>query len=400
VKLKPKYSVIIPAKNGMPYLRFSVLSVLASDCLELELVISLDGSSDESEDFLAGINDSRLRVVRPPVGLSMSEHWDFAQLQATGDWQIFLGQDDMLMTGFAEAFNYLTDAAKARGLDIVVARRAYVAWPPLGNATLKAMQYWESGELETKPAESFASKALLSGISYHAGPQMYTTTLVSEKLISAIRSKQDGRLVLGHPQDAFLAAALLKEGNKFLFSGRPFSWVGSSIKSAGLAIASSGVGGEVSSLASEYLYSVVNSNSISYHSSVDFRHAVNSRYFLDALSVVWPEIFGTKRFQSRIFRILVDSHSWSVLSQNKKDGVALSQIFFFPGLNSIKALVGLIWIARGKMLSIAHRVGGLVLSTMTSRYRNFKSVTHASDPGTLFDMAMSFSSSYSTNNHK
>lgn len=394
MKPKPKYSVIIPAKNGMPYLRYSVLSALASNFADLEVIVSLDGSGDESEDFLAGVADSRLRVVRPSLGLSMSEHWDFAQLQASGQWQIFLGQDDLLMNGFTDAFDNLTNAATEKGLDIVVARRAYIAWPPLGDANLKALQYWESAELEIRDSESFVAKALLNSISYHAGPQMYTTTLVSEKLISAIRSKHRSRLVLGHPQDAFLAAALLKEGKQFLFSGKPFSWVGSSIKSAGLAISSNNLKNEPNSIAADYRASVSNSPNLSYHSDVDFSHAVNSRYFIDALAIVWPGIFDSNRFQSKLFQIGVDSRAWAVLAQNRKPGIPLKKILYFPGLNLLKMIVGLVLIAGSVGANVLRRILGPILSKFASSL-NFRSVEFMADPEELFESAMSISTSYS-----
>ena len=394
MKKKPKYSVIIPAKHGMPYLKYAVFSVLASEFMDLELIVSLDGSGDGSEDFLSGINDPRLKVVRPRPGLSMSEHWDFAQIHAGGEWQIFLGQDDMFMTGFATAFEFLTRAAIDQNLDIVVARRAYVSWPPLGDAKLKALQYWESGELETKDSEVFASQALLNGISYHAGPQMYTTTLVSERLISRIRLAHDGRLVLGHPQDAYLAAVLLKEGTRFLFSGNPFSWVGTSTKSAGMAIASNSIAVEAGILASDYLSSVTSSTELKYKSTVDFRHAVNSRYFLDALAVVWPSILGSKRFKSQLFRVLVDSNSWSVLAQNPKPGIRPDEMFFFRGHRGLKVFVGVAIIIWAAALSVTRQVGGFVLSRVPIRRMKFMAVNSAANDDVLFELATGIRASY------
>jgi hypothetical protein len=324
----------------------------------------------------------------------MSEHWDFAQLQANGEWQLFLGQDDLLMTGYSGAFELLTQEAVARNLDIVVARRAYITWPPLVDARLKALQYWESGDLEERDSERFIAKALTSGISYHAGPQMYTSTLVSEKLISTIRQANKGKLVLGHPQDAYLAAALLKESKAFLFSGRPFSWVGTSTRSAGLAVSLGKGENEPDSLSGQYLESVYNSVSLAYRSSVSFRHAVNSRYFIDALAVVWPEILETKRFKNPIFKILVDSHSWSVLAQNKKRGISLEEIFFFSGLRRVKELVGLAWIASERSLSYVRGVGGLILSRVSPKAMKFSSVVKVQDADELFEMANSISSNY------
>jgi glycosyltransferase involved in cell wall biosynthesis len=388
MSVKPKYSVIIPAKNGMPYLQYCVLSALASDSLRLEVIVSLDGSLDESEKFLSGIQDSRLRIVRPAPGLSMSEHWDFAQLQATGDWQLFVGQDDLLMNGYTDAFESLTNIATDRNLDIVVARRAYVAWPPLGDAKLKALQYWESSEIEVKDSNKFVAQALLSKISYHEGPQMYTTTLVSEKLISKIRESNSGKLVLGHPQDAYLAASLLKERRQFLYTGRPFSWVGSSVKSAGLAVISIKADIEVSELANDYLGSVKNSNDLSYKSSVDFRHAVNSRYFIDALAYVWPEILTTKTFRNTFFRIGMDSLAWSIFVKNRKPGIVASEMFYFPGLQWAKRIVGVFFLSGEATLSVLRRLAARILSRIRFSKMNFTSIDFVEDQDQLFKMAM------------
>jgi glycosyltransferase involved in cell wall biosynthesis len=393
MSVKPKYSVIIPAKNGMPYLKYCLLSALASDYLHLEVIVSLDGSLDESEKFLSEIQDSRLRIIRPAPGLSMSEHWDFAQLQAAGDWQLFVGQDDLLMNGYMDAFESLTKIAADRNIDIVVARRAYIAWPPLGNAKLKALQYWESGDIETRNSNEFAAKALLSKISYHEGPQMYTTTLVSEKLISKIRESNGGRLVLGHPQDAYLAASLLKESRDFLFSGRPFSLVGSSVKSAGLAIISMKADSEVSELANEYLGSVNNSSDLSYKSSVDFKHAVNSRYFIDALAHVWPEILKTRKFRNPFFRIGVDSLAWSIFVKNKKLGIVASEMFYFPGLNWAKRIVGVFFISGEIILSLLRSLAASVLSKIQYPKMNFTSINFVEDHDELFKLAMALRAS-------
>jgi hypothetical protein len=218
----------------------------------------------------------------------MSEHWDYAQTFATGKWQMFLGQDDLLMQGFSELFDSLTNEAEGLGLNVVVARRAYVTWFPVKDRDLKSLHYWRSDEVQVRDSLKFVEEALTSDISYHSGPQMYTTTLVSKELISKIRGAQSGSLILGHPQDSFLAASILKFSDRFLWSGKPFSFVGTSDKSAGLAISNHSLNVDVSKIADSYLRSVSSSKSIAYSSKVDFRHGINARYFYDSIKEVWP----------------------------------------------------------------------------------------------------------------
>jgi hypothetical protein len=217
---------------------------------------------------------------------------------------------------------------------------------------------------------------------------MYTTTLVSEKLISKIRESNSGKLVLGHPQDAYLAASLLKETRQFLYTGRPFSWVGSSVKSSGLAVTSIKAGSEVSELANDYLGSVKNSNDISYKSTVDFKHAVNSRYFIDALAYVWPEILMTKMFRNAFFRIGMDALAWSIFVKNRKPGIVASEMFDFPGLQWAKRIVGGVFLSGEAILSLLRRLAARVLSRIPFSKMNFTSIDFVENQDQLFKIAM------------
>lgn len=281
-------SVIIPVKSGMPYLKWAVGSVLSSSFANLELVLSVDESSDGSLEFAEQLCDSRVKVVVPPVGLSMAEHWDFAQQNAKASWQMFLGQDDLLIDGYSSRVQAMLNAAEASQCDALVARRAYVNWEGL-NARQPAIQCWGTETFQSIESESFIKKHLFTQISYHEGPQMYTSCIVNKRLLNAIRSENNGRLILGHPQDAFLAAAILKQSKKFLYFGTPFSLVGTSVRSAGFSITAKEEGNrEWDDLRERYLHSILNS-SLSGGKTDGFKHGSDALYFLRALEQLNPE---------------------------------------------------------------------------------------------------------------
>jgi glycosyltransferase involved in cell wall biosynthesis len=52
--------------NGMPWLAEAVQSVLGQSVADLELVIVDDGSTDGTADFLAGLDDPRVEILRQP----------------------------------------------------------------------------------------------------------------------------------------------------------------------------------------------------------------------------------------------------------------------------------------------------------------------------------------------
>jgi glycosyltransferase involved in cell wall biosynthesis len=286
-----KYSVIIPAKNGLPYLRWAVASVLSEPSETLELVVSVDSSEDGSLQFAQSLDDSRVRVFAPPSSLSMSEHWDFAQSKSTGQWQIFLGQDDLLAEGYFKKLEAMTNEAQLREISAIVGRRAYINWEGVNNHDLPAIQSWGTLGAKVVSTQEFIARALYNQISYHEGPQAYTSSLVNREVFDAIRAGNQGRLITGHPQDAFLAASILKETGRFLYFRQPFSFVGTSTQSAGLAV--SGQTDKLSSdqvaLREKYLNSILNSP-IEKGRDSSFRHGCNSRYFLDALRATYgPE---------------------------------------------------------------------------------------------------------------
>lgn len=56
-------TVLMPVRNGMPYLRDAISSVLEQTHTDFELLVVDDGSTDGTAEYLAGIRDDRLRVV-------------------------------------------------------------------------------------------------------------------------------------------------------------------------------------------------------------------------------------------------------------------------------------------------------------------------------------------------
>ena len=110
------------------------------------------------------------------------------------------------------------------------------------------------------------------------------------------REKQEGKVLTCHPQDANLGVIACSLDNHYLQSSIPLGWVGSSLKSAGMAIASSdhsyGQMEEVKELEREYKEKIKNST-ISYHDLAgDFS-------FDDAPLYLWQAFLKTPRLREK-----------------------------------------------------------------------------------------------------
>lgn len=319
----------------MPYLPFSVKSALLTTFEDYEVIVSVEKAEKSAIDFLRTIEDSRLRVVHPPTGLSMGEHWDWAQSHASGQWQMFLGQDDGLQEHFFALAAVLTKWADASGVRSICSSRAYIHWP--GSATEPApegkVERVVRNKVQLRDTYKDARSALLGSMSYFQLPHMYTTSLFSEALLDEARLLQAGRLIIAHPQDASLATLPVMLETRYLKCWIPLGWVGSSPRSAGAAIAHKSQTAEIGKLANAYLESV-SSSSYSYPGwAGDFSLANVRIYFWQAIKTASSFHSGriTKAFGSRRFEIFLLGRSragyWTMPADQRKNAhAALRQI--------------------------------------------------------------------------
>src|SRR5215813_12321861 len=74
----PVFSVVIPTYNRRDLVPYAVRSVLRQTCGDLEVVVSDNGSSDDTADVIGSIADRRVRYVQTPVHGPIAYSWEFA----------------------------------------------------------------------------------------------------------------------------------------------------------------------------------------------------------------------------------------------------------------------------------------------------------------------------------
>ncbi|MDB4960911.1 MAG: glycosyl transferase family 2 [Myxococcales bacterium] len=94
----PLVTIGIPTYRRPELLRRAVLSALAQDHPNLEVVVSDNGSGDQTADICAELarTDSRLRVLQQPVNMGPSKNFLAVLAAATGEYFMWLGDDDWL----------------------------------------------------------------------------------------------------------------------------------------------------------------------------------------------------------------------------------------------------------------------------------------------------------------
>lgn len=90
----PKVTVVIPAYNAMAYLPGTIESVLDQTFDDFEVVVVNDGSSDEIEQWISQIKDTRVKLIsQKNQGLARARNAGIACAQ--GDYLAFLDADDL-----------------------------------------------------------------------------------------------------------------------------------------------------------------------------------------------------------------------------------------------------------------------------------------------------------------
>lgn len=92
--IAPRVSVVIPTRDRAPLLRRALDSVFAQTCADYEVIVVDDASTDDTASMLAGIADSRLRVLRNAASGGAPRARNLAIAAARGEFVAFLDDDD------------------------------------------------------------------------------------------------------------------------------------------------------------------------------------------------------------------------------------------------------------------------------------------------------------------
>jgi glycosyltransferase involved in cell wall biosynthesis len=91
----PEVTVIIPTRNRWSLLRRALHTALWQEDVDLEVVVVDDGSTDDTPERLAHIDDPRVRIVRHPRSKGLSAARNAAIREAGSPWLAFLDDDDL-----------------------------------------------------------------------------------------------------------------------------------------------------------------------------------------------------------------------------------------------------------------------------------------------------------------
>ena len=95
-----KVSVLLPTRNRLELLRYAIESVRRQAYQDWEIVVSDNDSGEDVAGYVAGLGDPRIRYVRTPRFVPVTDNWNNALVHSSGDYVVMLGDDDCLLQGY------------------------------------------------------------------------------------------------------------------------------------------------------------------------------------------------------------------------------------------------------------------------------------------------------------
>lgn len=147
----PFVTVAMPVYNAGHYLRLAVLSIVRQTYTNWELLIIDDGSTDNSIDSIADIQDKRIRILRDSANKGLAARLNEAVDLAQGQYFARMDQDDV---SFPKRFESQVQALQNEDeLDLVAVRAITIS----GNNKLTGLLPYDmtQEEISARPWRGF-----------------------------------------------------------------------------------------------------------------------------------------------------------------------------------------------------------------------------------------------------
>ena len=199
----PLLSVIIPTRERAETLPYALRTALDQSSQNFEVIVSDNFSQDNTASVVRSFPDPRIRLIKPGRSLSMSDHWDFALLQAAGNYVMFLGDDDGIVPGALDRLE--TSILTTHSVVYCWPKPVYV-WPMDGQPARVAFLPPATRASEVNLEDLARLVASMGGWKFGRIPCMYHSAVA--KLVPESIRQRTGRVFHATQPDIFMSMAI------------------------------------------------------------------------------------------------------------------------------------------------------------------------------------------------
>lgn len=225
----PRLSVIIPTRERADTLQHTLRTVIEQEYENLEIIVSDNASLDNTEQVVRRFTDKRLRYINTGQRLGMSENWEFALSHVTGEFVMYLGDDDGLLPNACFDVAHIINKFDCKA--IVWNKPSYL-WPSILDSPcfISIQCHYDLCEINSK----MLLKAVALGRTSYGKLPMFYSGFISMTVVKKIQLKT-GIFFHSITPDVYSGIVLADELISYLYSYRPFSINGGSIHSNGIS---------------------------------------------------------------------------------------------------------------------------------------------------------------------
>ena len=225
-----RLSIVIPTLRRADTFEYAFETVLAQTYADVEIVVQNNGNDPATRAIVERAGADRVCHFSTDDVLPMTENWERALSNATGDYVTFIGDDDGLLPDASDVAASVLDAEDA---ELLSWHPFLYLWP----------QYWEARRRNRLQAlispfevSAYASRPLLErfyafSAHYSKLPMIYNS-FVARSLIDRVRDRH-GRYFFGSLPDVNSGIVNAAYSEAFLLSSRALSVAGVSQHSTG-----------------------------------------------------------------------------------------------------------------------------------------------------------------------
>lgn len=234
-----KISIVIPTRNRAEYLGPCIQTCLASEDKNLEIIVSNNFSSDNTAEAVSSIVDPRLKYVSTDRDLSMRQNFEYALSHASGDYVIFIGDDDGVLANGLATVRHMINKYDP---DVLLWRHITYLWPHKHEEPYNGLLKFRYRDF-CGPMKKLDPKAVLEEfckgniINYRDGANIYHGC-ISRRLIDQISAK-GGHYFQGQVPDVNTAISNLAYAKSMFWVRNPVTLAGQGEKSNGAAMSAS-----------------------------------------------------------------------------------------------------------------------------------------------------------------
>lgn len=228
-KNNQKFTIVIPTRERASVLYASLRTATCINYDNLEIIVSDNYSSDETQDVVKECKDPRVRYINTGKRVSMSHNWEYALNHVNDGWVTFLGDDDGILP---DAIEKVWRISEETGVQAIRSATCGYQWPgliekPYGRLTTSLRKGFV-----VRQSQGWLAKVLAGVRPYTSLPMLYNGGFVDTALIAKIRAI-NGVFYHSMTPDVFSAVAFARFTQNFAYCYEPLAINGASQHSGG-----------------------------------------------------------------------------------------------------------------------------------------------------------------------